>query len=268
MTKVTLRKSGVNLAGEATSAEVIDNFNPSNALEVSSNMAKVLDRSKKHDKSRKTDLATFTSQAVIIFAEMTSAKKVCSVASVKAIMFQVSGKDFEDPKALSSPAYKYLSETLLSGIRQAMLIHDKKGFRITKSGQFQVLKCVDKPMVPEEDSFGNKIAGTSVPNPNTTEYQDVPYASIAKHFGKQYVGSVEKRGTKKTTAINQQNPATKDQVLTDLAHKLLDTGLTSCTIVEVQLVLAVFNSGIKKADCYTTIEARKNGEPTAVAVNA
>jgi hypothetical protein len=251
-----LIKKGISAVGKEIEELVI--FNPSNAPAISEAMGKLVKRSKQYAKDARTDLFRFTELSLPVLAEMQNSKQVVSVQTVKAVLWTASGQSI--PKS-GSPEYKYASEITLKAVRSAIMIHDKKGFKLM-NGQLQVLEKVDQPMVRDTDQFGTKIDGTSVPNPSV-DYKPVQDSSITKYFGAIYPDSVEVRGTKKPAGVNQQNPASKDQVLTDFAHKISDTGPS--TIVECQTILAVLNSNITKNDMYTQIEALANGEPTAVA---
>ena len=73
------------------------------------------------------------------------------------------------------------------------------------------------------------------------------------------------KGPDKPKVVDQQNPSTKKQILNDLAHKIAQSALTSLTLEEVQLVLTILSQGLIKEDCYSKIEALKNGDATKVA---
>jgi uncharacterized protein YfiM (DUF2279 family) len=265
-----LVKKGISAVdGKETQELVI--FNPSNASAISEAMGKLVKRSKQYAKDARTDLFRFTELSLPVLAEMQNSKQVVSVQTVKAVLWSASGQSI--PKS-GSPEYKYASEITLESVRSAILVHDKKGFKMM-SGQLHVLEKVDKPMVKDTDQFGTKIDGTSVPNPST-DYKPVQRSSISKYFGALYPDSVEVRGTKKQgdALRNQAMPDTLKQFNDLLTGRTADgtpAPLSSYSMEGLTLLLFLASHGVTlydRVNITRAIENVKNGEPTAVAVNA
>ena len=145
----------------------------------------------------------------------------------------------------------------------AIIPETKDKFTLDANGN---LLTANKHIRPKSDIYDihDKIIGKEF---NTSMTPTIVKIEDVDMLWRDHAPKVQKGADNKSKAVDQQNPSTKEQFYNDLGHKLLDTGLTSATISEVQLVLAVLNSGISKKDCYTTIEALKNGDKTAVAVN-
>ena len=261
----TLVKKGISPVGEETKELVI--FKPSNSAEIAKEMKNLVKRSIAYNKTAETDLMIFTELCLAVLKEMVQSKQVVSVPTVKGILWSASGQSI--PKS-GSPEYKYASEITLEAVRSAILIHDKKGFKMLK-GRLNVLKKVDKPMVKDTDQFGTEISGTLVPN-TSPDYKPVQRSSISKYFGAMYPDSVEKRGTK------NQGSALKNQAMPDTLKQFTDllTGRTSngtsasiksYSVEGLTLLLFLCSHGVtlyKFEDITAELDNRKSN-PTKVA---
>lgn len=266
-----LVKKGISAVNGKEIEELVI-FKPSNSADISLAMGKLVKRSKEYARNAEKDLDNFTNLALPVLSEMAQAKQVVSVQTVKAVLWSASGQSI--PKS-GSPEYKYASEITLEAVRSAILIHDKKGFKMIK-GRLNVLEKVDKPMVKDTDQFGTEISGTLVPN-TSPDYKPVQRSSISKYFGAIYPDSVEVRGTKKQgdALRNQAMPDTLKQFNDLLTGRTADgtpATLSSYSMEGLTLLLFLASHGVtlyERADITHAIENVKNGivDPTNVAVN-
>jgi hypothetical protein len=257
--KADATKTETLKASRIEAAKTEPAFIPSNADAISIEVNKMVKVSKKIATDRAKFLSFLTDAAITVFEELTGAKRTTSVDSVKGILWSVSDcgdLDFKDPK------YKWASELLLEAVRSAQMSHDFLEFRLNE-GVFEVMEKLATPMIAERDRFDNVVKGSKVPNESEI-FVPVPSKSVPGYFNLQYPGSVEKRGTKKNGVKEQEAvAASAEQVYADLAHSIAD-GTLPKSKAALQLIIAVYTSGITKAAAMDALSGIEN-EPTAVA---
>jgi hypothetical protein len=143
-----------------------------------------------NQKHEEGDVRALTLATFELLKERTEARAVAELTILQADLYRLSGVD---PKALGTHRAK-VGMRVTRATRSAIMAFDRPGFRLTKIGD---LECWEKHNTPEknkEDTFGHVIG--KVKN-QSKDWEPVAQPSIGDHYGVQYPGSVNTKGTNK-----------------------------------------------------------------------
>jgi hypothetical protein len=146
-----------------------------------------------NQKHEEGDVRALTLATTELLNERVSAKVIVELGVLQADLYRLAGVD----KASLGTHRAKVGMRVTRATRSAFMAFDRPGFRLTKIGD---LECWEKHNMPEknkEDTFGHVIG--KVKNESKV-WEPVAQPSIGDHYGVQYPGSINKKGTNKAKA--------------------------------------------------------------------